>query len=70
MAPKVADTRVDVMEKDLEEMKTGLQHLPVLEWMMEQLLRTLPIDYRDPKTKTIPKDRLESDLDGTSTRCL
>ena len=41
MGPKPTDTRVDVMEKELEEVKTNLQRLPVLEKTMEQLSQGL-----------------------------
>ena len=41
MAPKGNDSRVDGMEKDLEEMKAGLQHLPMMERTMEQLTQGL-----------------------------
>ena len=41
MAPKATDTRVQGMEKELEEVKSRLQRLPAIERNVEQLMQGL-----------------------------
>ena len=41
LAPKAMDTRLEGMEKELEEVKSGLQRLPAIERNMEQLTQGL-----------------------------
>ena len=74
MPPKSCDSRVDAMERDLEEMKLELQRIPSLERMLEhlsqnfvKLLQTMEEIQKSVQTIMIAKSKERTAIEGGET---